>query len=58
MSANFLGREQIGNAEIFFRGIRIQDKRIVRLAEKTSILPVREIAAGWSHDFGKDDVGG
>ena len=54
--ADFLRRQQVGHFEIFLRRIGIQRERIVRLAEETGVLAVRQIAAGRPHRLRQDDV--
>src|SRR5262245_58332096 len=56
--SNLRRREEIGNFELLLRWIGVQHEWVVRFAEKTGILSVRHVAAGWSHRFWQTDVGG
>ena len=56
--ADLLRGQQVRHFKIFLRRIGIEHERIKRFAEETGVLAVREVAAGWSHRFGQNDVGG
>ncbi len=56
--ADFRRRQQVGHLEIGLRGIGHQRERIVRLAQESGVLTVRQSAAGVAHRLGQQHVGG
>ena len=56
--ADFARRQQIGHLEILLRRVGVEHERVKTFAEETGVLTMREVAAGWSHRFGQNNVGG
>jgi len=56
--ADLLRGQQVRHLKSFFDGSALSTKRIKRFAEETGVLAVREVAAGWSHRFGQNDMSG